>query len=102
MASTLSAEYVYGVVDASSTPPRGTTGIAGAPVDAVRFGDVAAIPQRLDNRAAVGAETASGASADGGLERVADVPIYASDAIVRRASLAWTSGGSPWSSTVPA
>jgi hypothetical protein len=43
VASTLSAEYVYGVVDASSTPPRGTTGIAGAPVDAVRFGDVAAL-----------------------------------------------------------
>ncbi len=46
------------------------------------LGDRAALAGRLDNR--VSADTASGAPLDGP-ERVADVPIYSADALVRRA-----------------
>lgn len=47
------------------------------------LGDVAALPQRLSNTAAA---TAAGSSAaPTGLERIADVPIYSTDALVRRA-----------------
>jgi NADH-quinone oxidoreductase subunit G len=46
------------------------------------LGDPATLPQRLDNR--VNADFAGGAPA--ALERIADVPIYAADALVRRAA----------------
>ena len=49
--------------------------------DAALSGDVAA---RLDN--AVGGEIALGAEADAGLERLAEVPIYFADPLVRRAA----------------
>ncbi|MBN8487206.1 MAG: molybdopterin-dependent oxidoreductase, partial [Burkholderiales bacterium] len=51
-------------------------------VRAEALGDPATLPQRLDNR--VNADFAGGAPG-AGLERIADVPIYATDAIVRRA-----------------
>jgi NADH-quinone oxidoreductase subunit G len=52
-------------------------------VRAQALGDVAGIGARLDNTTQ--ASAAPGASA-GGLERVADVPIYATDSLVRRAT----------------
>jgi NADH-quinone oxidoreductase subunit G len=51
-------------------------------VRAEALGDVAVLPQRLDNRSAA---VLAPVAASTGLQRVADVPIYASDAIVRRA-----------------
>jgi NADH-quinone oxidoreductase subunit G len=51
-------------------------------VRAEALGDVAALPQRLDNSSSA---VVSAAAASTGVQRVADVPIYASDAIVRRA-----------------
>ena len=54
-------------------------------VDEVRaeaLGDVEALAQRLDNRSNASFAVATPTA---GLERIADVPIYASDAIVRRA-----------------
>ena len=55
-------------------------------VRAEALGDVGALSARLDNRssAAVVVASAAGAAASG-LERIADVPIYSSDALVRRA-----------------
>ena len=47
------------------------------------LGDPSALPSRLDNRSA--ALPASVAPAPAGYERIADVPIYAADALVRRA-----------------
>ncbi|HEX7637322.1 MAG TPA: NADH-quinone oxidoreductase subunit NuoG, partial [Burkholderiaceae bacterium] len=47
------------------------------------LGDVSTIPSRLDNRAPLPATLAAGAAS--GLERIADVPIYATDSLVRRA-----------------
>jgi NADH-quinone oxidoreductase subunit G len=47
------------------------------------LGDPATLAQRLDNR--TDADVAGGASASG-LERIADVPIYAADSLVRRAA----------------
>ena len=47
------------------------------------LGDPSALPSRLDNRSA--ALPASIAPAPAGYERIADVPIYAADALVRRA-----------------
>ena len=47
------------------------------------MGDPSALPSRLDNRSA--ALPASIAPAPAGYERIADVPIYATDALVRRA-----------------
>ena len=56
-------------------------------VCAEALGDVATIPARLEARgAAPHASITVDARADAGLERIADVPIYATDAIVRRAS----------------
>ncbi len=52
-------------------------------VRADALGDLALIPQRLDNRAT--APLAAGEPACG-LERIADVPIYATDPLVRRAA----------------
>jgi NADH-quinone oxidoreductase subunit G len=57
-------------------------------VEAVRaeaLGDAATLAARLDNGSAVEASPAALAAAPAGLERIADVPIYAVDAIVRRA-----------------
>jgi NADH-quinone oxidoreductase subunit G len=52
-------------------------------VRAEALGDIAAIPGRLNNRGGVAvANTPSGAA----LERIADVPIYATDSLVRRAT----------------
>ncbi len=60
-------------------------------VRAEALGDVATIPARLAAAgsavgAATRAATTARAAAPGALERIADVPIYATDAIVRRAS----------------
>src|SRR5574337_375196 len=52
-------------------------------VRAEALGDATALSQRLDNRSA--ADYAGGAPRQG-LERVADVPIYSADALVRRAA----------------
>ncbi len=54
-------------------------------VRAEALGDLAALASRLDNRAEAPALTALAPAAGGGLQRVSDVPIYAVDAIVRRA-----------------
>jgi NADH-quinone oxidoreductase subunit G len=66
----------------------GLPGFEHETVEAVRaeaLGDAATLASRLDNRAA--AEIALPASAPSpALERIADVPIYATDAIVRRSS----------------
>jgi len=53
-------------------------------VRAEALGDLAALPTRLDNRAAVAPALLP--PAGGGLQRVADVPIYAVDSLVRRAA----------------
>jgi len=58
-------------------------------VEAVRaeaLGDVATLPARLDNGAAAELSPAALRAAVAGLERIADVPIYATDMIVRRAT----------------
>ena len=57
-------------------------------VEAVRaeaLGDVAQLAARLDNGSAVEPSPAALAAAPAGLERIADVPIYATDMTVRRA-----------------
>ena len=51
-------------------------------VRAQALGNVATLPQRLDNSSAAAFVVARATS---GLQRISDVPIYASDAIVRRA-----------------
>ncbi len=51
-------------------------------VRAEALGDVSALAARLDNRSAV---AWSAAPLSSGLERIADVPIYSADALVRRA-----------------
>jgi NADH-quinone oxidoreductase subunit G len=51
-------------------------------VRAQALGDVPALAQRLNNEAALGATPAMSAT---GLERIADVPIYSTDVLVRRA-----------------
>jgi NADH-quinone oxidoreductase subunit G len=51
-------------------------------VKAAALGDIAALPSRLDN--STGAAINLGAST-GGLQRLADLPIYSADALVRRA-----------------
>ncbi len=51
-------------------------------VRAQALGNVATLPQRLDNSSAAAFGVARATS---GLQRISDVPIYASDAIVRRA-----------------
>ncbi|RZL10347.1 MAG: NADH-quinone oxidoreductase subunit G [Rubrivivax sp.] len=52
-------------------------------VRARALGDVATLPSRLSNRTAA---AVSLAASTGGLERIADVPIYSADALVRRAA----------------
>jgi NADH-quinone oxidoreductase subunit G len=70
------------------------------------LGDVAALAQRLSNRpvsaAAAPADVAADAAA-GGVERIADVPIYGADPLVRRApSLQQTADARPPVATLPA
>ncbi len=48
------------------------------------LGEVDAVPQRLSNAPAVGGAPA--VTAQGGVQRVADVPIYATDSLVRRST----------------
>jgi NADH-quinone oxidoreductase subunit G len=55
-------------------------------VRAEALGDVATLPARLDNGAAAELSPAALRAAVAGLERIADVPIYATDMIVRRAT----------------
>ena len=63
------------------------------------IGDAAVLAARLDNRAALPASLAAPA---GGLERLADVPIYAADALVRRAeSLQQTADARPPVASLP-
>ncbi|MFN8894400.1 MAG: NADH-quinone oxidoreductase subunit NuoG [Betaproteobacteria bacterium] len=67
----------------------GLAGFEHDSVEAVRaeaLGDVATLAARLDNGTATQPEPAAVAAAPGGLERIADVPIYATDMIVRRAT----------------
>ena len=54
-------------------------------VRAAALGDVATLVQRLDNQADAAAVKAPLSAVASGLQRIADVPIYTSDAIVRRA-----------------
>jgi NADH-quinone oxidoreductase subunit G len=51
-------------------------------VRAEALGDAAAVATRLDNRTSAAITVTS---SNGGLERIADVPIYSADALVRRA-----------------
>ena len=65
------------------------------------LGDLAALADRLDNTPAVA--PAAPAAASTGLERVADVPIYAADSLVRRAeSLQRTADARPPVAALPA
>ena len=62
----------------------GLDGFAYETVEEVRaraLGDVSALPARLNNQIAVSVQASV---ATGGLERLADVPIYSADALVRR------------------
>ena len=52
-------------------------------VRAEALGDLATIAARLSN---AGSSVAAASTATGGLERIADVPIYATDSLVRRAT----------------
>lgn len=72
-------------------------------VRAQALGDTAALRSRLDNAAAIDAASVRVAAANGGIERLADVPIYSSDAIVRRASsLQLTADARPPRAALPA
>ncbi|OYU00439.1 MAG: NADH-quinone oxidoreductase subunit G [Burkholderiales bacterium PBB1] len=55
-------------------------------VRAEALGDVSAIPTRLSNRVDVPAVLRHAGDASAGLERIADVPIYETDPLVRRAT----------------
>jgi NADH-quinone oxidoreductase subunit G len=55
-------------------------------VRAEALGDTAELARRLDNGSVVEPSPAALRAAPEGLERIADVPIYATDMIVRRAS----------------
>jgi len=62
----------------------GLDGFAFETVEEVRaqaLGDVAALPARLNNQTTAAVQASA---ATGGLERLADVPIYSADALVRR------------------
>jgi NADH-quinone oxidoreductase subunit G len=81
---------------------RGLPGFAFETSDDVRaeaLGDVAAIPDRLSATSGAAASSPAAlapAAAAGGFERIADVPIYATDPIVRRAgSLQLTADARP-------
>jgi NADH-quinone oxidoreductase subunit G len=67
------------------------------------LGDVATIPARLAApRAEIGAEAKPPAAAKGALERIADVPIYSVDPIVRRApALQFTADARPPTVGIP-
>ncbi|MGY4829542.1 NADH-quinone oxidoreductase subunit NuoG [Sphaerotilaceae bacterium SBD11-9] len=68
-------------------------------VRAEALGDVSAIASRLSNKVAAAAATAAALQ---GLERVADVPIYATDSLVRRAtSLQLTADARPPVASLP-
>ena len=81
----------------------GIEGFAFETSDAVRaeaLGDLALLPARMDNRASLAA--ASQPAASSALERIADVPIYSADALVRRAaSLQLTSDARPPVASLP-
>jgi len=55
-------------------------------VRAEALGDIAALPSRLDNSSAAAAGVTPSAGLEPKLERVSDVPIYATDMLVRRAA----------------
>jgi NADH-quinone oxidoreductase subunit G len=68
-------------------------------VRAEALGDASTIASRLSNRAPVAPATGSAAS---GFERIADVPIYATDSLVRRAtSLQLTADAKPPVASLP-
>ncbi|WP_119155769.1 NADH-quinone oxidoreductase subunit NuoG [Caldimonas tepidiphila] len=72
-------------------------------VRAEALGDVEQLRSRLDNRAVASQVKASAPAAAGGLERIAHVPIYSSDALVRRApSLQMTADARPPVAWLPA
>ncbi|MGA0608779.1 NADH-quinone oxidoreductase subunit NuoG [Caldimonas sp. KR1-144] len=72
-------------------------------VRAQALGDVTALPQRLNNAAAVDAAAVRVSAPANGIERLADVPIYSTDAIVRRASsLQLTADARPPRASLPA
>ncbi len=74
-------------------------------VRAQALGDVATIPSRLSNRGRSAAQAtvqASAAQAGKGFERIADVPIYATDSLVRRStSLQLTADARPPVASLP-
>jgi NADH-quinone oxidoreductase subunit G len=70
-------------------------------VRAEALGDVATIASRLSNQ--VSAPAAQAVAPTGGYERIADVPIYATDSLVRRAtSLQLTADARPPEASLPA
>lgn len=72
-------------------------------VRAQALGDLAAVPGRLSNKPAAAPAAVTAASTAGGLERLADVPIYATDSLVRRAtSLQLTADAKPPVASLPA
>ncbi len=81
----------------------GLEGFAFETSDDVRveaLGDLALLPARLNNAAPIGAATE--AQVPAGLERIADVPIYSADALVRRAaSLQRTTDARPPVASLP-
>jgi NADH-quinone oxidoreductase subunit G len=71
-------------------------------VRAEALGDLSTVPSRLSNRP-VAAVSAASNSAASGLERIAEVPIYATDSLVRRAtSLQLTADAKPPVASLPA
>ncbi len=66
-------------------------------VKAAALGDLAALPARLSNALALPASIGTGPLADRGLQRLPEVPIYATDSLVRRAPalLATADGRAP-------
>jgi NADH-quinone oxidoreductase subunit G len=72
-------------------------------VRAQALGDLAAVPGRLSNQPAAAPAAVTAADTAGGLERLADVPIYATDSLVRRAtSLQLTADAKPPVASLPA
>jgi len=71
-------------------------------VRAEALGDLSAMASRLDNHAALSATAQAAAGTESKLERVADVPIYRADGIVRRAaSLQLTADARPPVASLP-
>ena len=84
----------------------GLSGFAQESAEEVRaeaLGDIAALASRLDNRTDAPLPSAAATAPADGLERIADVPIYCTDPIVRRApALQLTTDAQPPVASLPA